>query len=123
MESQTIHTRISKDLKLEADAVFHAIGLSSADAIRLFYQQVTMRRGLPFEVRISSLDSKYKSQRTKALSNSTGVLSIKSMGHSKLTKAILALNSTSPKSNISLTTKEIKEIIAKRRDDAGRSGY
>jgi DNA-damage-inducible protein J len=32
--------------------VLHRLGLTPTEAIRLFYQQVTLHRGLPFPVRI-----------------------------------------------------------------------
>ena len=47
-----IRARISPDLKAEAESILDQIGLSSSDAIRMFYKQITMRKGLPFEARI-----------------------------------------------------------------------
>jgi DNA-damage-inducible protein J len=51
-QSAMIRARISPDLKAEAEEILDQIGLSSSDAIRMFYKQITMRKGLPFEVRI-----------------------------------------------------------------------
>jgi DNA-damage-inducible protein J len=47
-----IRARVSPELKAEAEAILAEIGLSSSDAIRMFYKQVTLRKGLPFEARI-----------------------------------------------------------------------
>ena len=47
-----IRARISADLKAEAEGILDKIGLSSSDAIRMFYKQITLRQGLPFEARI-----------------------------------------------------------------------
>ena len=47
-----IRARISPDLKAEAEGILDQIGLSSSDAIRMFYKQITMRQGLPFDARI-----------------------------------------------------------------------
>lgn len=47
-----INARINPDLKHKAENILHRIGLSSAEAIRLFYTQVCLRKGLPFEARI-----------------------------------------------------------------------
>ena len=47
-----IRARVSPELKAQAEAILAEIGLSSSDAIRMFYKQVTLRRGLPFEARI-----------------------------------------------------------------------
>ncbi|WP_430398104.1 type II toxin-antitoxin system RelB/DinJ family antitoxin [Ferrovibrio sp.] len=47
-----IRARMEPDLKDEAEAVLAQVGLSPTEAIRLFYRQVTLRQGLPFEVRV-----------------------------------------------------------------------
>jgi DNA-damage-inducible protein J len=47
-----IRARVSPELKAQAEAILAEIGLSSSDAIRMFYKQVTLRKGLPFEARI-----------------------------------------------------------------------
>jgi DNA-damage-inducible protein J len=48
----TVNARIEPKLKLRAENILHDIGLTSAEAIRLFYTQVCLTRGLPFEVKI-----------------------------------------------------------------------
>jgi DNA-damage-inducible protein J len=48
----TINTRIEPKLKAKAEHIFQEVGLSSAEAIRLFYKQVCLNNGLPFEVKI-----------------------------------------------------------------------
>jgi len=47
-----IHARIDETTKQQAEEIFHSLGLTATQAIRLFYQQVTLRNGLPFEVRL-----------------------------------------------------------------------
>ncbi len=51
-KSATINARIDQKLKYRAENVLHKIGLSSAEAIRLFYSQVCLHHGLPFNVKI-----------------------------------------------------------------------
>ena len=46
----TVHARIEPALKDEAEELFHELGLSVTQAITLFYKQVQMRKGLPFDV-------------------------------------------------------------------------
>jgi DNA-damage-inducible protein J len=36
----------------DTEEILDQVGLSSSDAFRMFYKQITMRRGLPFEARI-----------------------------------------------------------------------
>jgi DNA-damage-inducible protein J len=47
-----IRARVSPELKAEAEGILAEIGLSSSDAIRMFYKQVTLQKGLPFAARI-----------------------------------------------------------------------
>jgi DNA-damage-inducible protein J len=49
-KSATIRARIEPDLKNKAEKVFRELGISTTQAINLFYKQVELRNGLPFEV-------------------------------------------------------------------------
>ena len=49
-KTSTVHARIEPDLKNETEELFHKLGLSATQAITLFYKQVQMRKGLPFDV-------------------------------------------------------------------------
>ncbi len=51
-KSAMIRARMDPSLKEEVESIFEALGLSTTQAITLFYQQVKWYRGLPFEVRI-----------------------------------------------------------------------
>lgn len=48
MTSVTVQSRVSPKLKMQAEALFAAIGISTADAIRIFLQQAVNEGGLPF---------------------------------------------------------------------------
>lgn len=48
----TINARIEPALKMKAEAILHKVGLSTAEAIRIFYSQICLQNGLPFEVKI-----------------------------------------------------------------------
>jgi len=47
-----IHARTEAELKKDVEAIFKQLGLSTTEAINLFYHQVKLRRGLPFKVEI-----------------------------------------------------------------------
>jgi DNA-damage-inducible protein J len=49
-KTSTVRARIEPDLKDKAEQVFRKLGLTSTQAITLFYKQVEMRNGLPFDV-------------------------------------------------------------------------
>ena len=57
-KSEMIRARVEPDLKHEAEEVFSALGLSSTEAITLFYKQVVLRHGLPFEVKIPNAETR-----------------------------------------------------------------
>ena len=51
-KTATVRARIEPDLKQEVEQLFHELGLSTTDAINIFFKQVKLRHGLPFEVAI-----------------------------------------------------------------------
>lgn len=51
-KSDVVRARIESTLKHEAERIFHRLGLTHSQAILLFYRQVTLSRGLPFDVRV-----------------------------------------------------------------------
>jgi DNA-damage-inducible protein J len=50
-KTSTVRARIEPDLKNKAEKVFQELGLTTTQAITLFYKQVELKNGLPFEVR------------------------------------------------------------------------
>jgi DNA-damage-inducible protein J len=51
-KTEAIQARIEPKLKAEAESILDDLGLDVSDAIRVFYRQVVLRRGLPFDVAI-----------------------------------------------------------------------
>ena len=49
-KTSTVRARIEPDLKNRAEQVFRDLGLTTTQAITLFYRQVELRKGLPFDV-------------------------------------------------------------------------
>ena len=52
MKTTVLHARIDPEVKSGAETILRKLGLNSTDAIRLFYSQILLRRGLPFPVAI-----------------------------------------------------------------------
>jgi len=52
VKTATARARIRPDIKNEAESIIHEIGLSVSTAFDLFYRQIIMHRGLPFDLRI-----------------------------------------------------------------------
>ena len=53
-KTSTVRARIEPDLKNKAEQVFRDLGLTATQAITLFYKQVELRKGLPFDVVIAN---------------------------------------------------------------------
>ena len=53
-----ITARIDPNLKRETEKVFDALGLSTSQAINLFFKQVNLRKGLPFAVSIPNVETR-----------------------------------------------------------------
>ncbi len=51
-KTEMIRARVEPNLKQQAEEIFRILGLSATDAITIFYKQVTLNQGLPFEVNI-----------------------------------------------------------------------
>ena len=47
-----IRARTSPSLKDTVESIFHKLGLSASEAINVFYHQVKLHQGMPFEVKI-----------------------------------------------------------------------
>ncbi|MBN2417614.1 type II toxin-antitoxin system RelB/DinJ family antitoxin [bacterium] len=51
-KTETIRARIEPDLKHEVDDILSKLGLNATTAINIFYHQVKLKKGLPFDVNI-----------------------------------------------------------------------
>jgi len=51
-KTSTIRARIEPGLKAKAEQIFHQLGLTTTQAITLFYKQVELKKGLPFDIAI-----------------------------------------------------------------------
>lgn len=49
-----VRARIEPELKNRVEEIFHRLGLNTTQAITIFYRQVEIRGGLPFDVTIPS---------------------------------------------------------------------
>jgi DNA-damage-inducible protein J len=50
-KTEIVRARIEPDLKHDAEAILKVIGISSSQAISMFYKQIIFNQGLPFEVK------------------------------------------------------------------------
>lgn len=52
MKSATIRARIEPHLKDNVDHILGSLGVSTTDAITMFYKQIELQQGLPFKVEL-----------------------------------------------------------------------
>lgn len=51
-KSANLYARIEPEVKEQAEAILSALGIPASNAITMFYKQVILQRGLPFEVKL-----------------------------------------------------------------------
>ncbi len=49
-KSANLYARIEPDVKERAESILSALGVPASNAINMFYKQIILHRGLPFEV-------------------------------------------------------------------------
>ena len=50
----TVRARVDETLKVEAENIFHEIGLNTSQAINIFLKKVVAEHGIPFELKVPS---------------------------------------------------------------------
>jgi len=53
-----IRARTEASLKTEVEGIFKELGLTTTEAINLFYNQVRLRRGIPFKLEVPNEKTK-----------------------------------------------------------------
>jgi DNA-damage-inducible protein J len=53
-----IRARTDEKLKEQVEHIFHRLGMTTTEAINLFYRQVKINKGLPFQVRLPSAETR-----------------------------------------------------------------
>ena len=51
-KSANLYARIEPDVKEQAESILTALGISASNAITMFYKQIILQRGMPFDVKL-----------------------------------------------------------------------
>ena len=51
-KTANLYARIEPDVKEQAEDILSILGISASNAINMFYKQIILNRGLPFDVKI-----------------------------------------------------------------------
>lgn len=65
-KSAMVRARLEPALKDRAETVFHRLGLNATQAVTMFYKQVELRDGLPFDVVIPTTTTRRTMEATDA---------------------------------------------------------
>ena len=51
-KSANLYARIEPEVKEQAEMILNALGIPASNAITMFYKQIILQKGLPFEVKL-----------------------------------------------------------------------
>lgn len=51
-KSANLYARIEPEIKEHAESILSELGIPASNAINMFYKQIILQRGLPFEVKL-----------------------------------------------------------------------
>lgn len=80
----TVHTRVTPDIKEQADRIFASLGLTTSQAIMLFLTASVNHNGLPFELTLPT-------QEEQDLAFATAIATVDGASPSEETKRIFLL--------------------------------
>ena len=78
-KSAMIRARIEEGLKSDVTKVFEKLGLSTTEAITLFYKQIKLHNGLPFSVKIPNKTTKQTFKETDKRKNLVKTKNVKDL--------------------------------------------
>ena len=85
-KTETVHTRVTNDIKQKADNIFARLGLTTSQAIMLFLTATVNHNGLPFELSLPS-------QEDEDLAFATAIATVDGVPPSKEAERIIRLYS------------------------------
>ena len=57
-KSATVQARIEPALKNSVEAILEALGINTTDAINIFFKQIQLANGIPFDVKIPNKETR-----------------------------------------------------------------
>ena len=72
-KTETVHTRVTHDIKKQADDIFSRLGLTTSQAIMLFLTATVNNNGLPFELTLPSKEEEQDLAFATAIATVDGV--------------------------------------------------
>lgn len=64
-KTANLYARIEPEVKDQAESILEALGIPVSSAINMFYKQIILQRGIPFEVKLPAFPVPDMSELTK----------------------------------------------------------
>lgn len=68
-KTANLYARIEPEIKDQAESILSALGIPVSNAINMFYKQIILQRGIPFDVKLPTVPVPDMSELTKAQLN------------------------------------------------------
>ena len=65
-KTANLYARIEPDVKEQAESILSSLGIPASNAINMFYKQIILQKGLPFEVKLPATKPVEMGSLTKA---------------------------------------------------------
>jgi len=69
MKTAIINVRVKPELKQEVEQIFSQLGITTTQAITMFFEQIRLTRGIPFELKIPNEETLAAMEDAKANRN------------------------------------------------------
>ncbi len=66
IKTETIRARVTPGLKRDAEVILHKLGISTTEAITIFFRQIVMNKGIPFDVKIPNEETQIALEEIRA---------------------------------------------------------
>lgn len=56
-KTASLFIRIEPDIKEQAESILSTLGISPSNAINIFYKQIILQHGIPFEIKVPNISN------------------------------------------------------------------
>lgn len=64
-KTESLYVRMEPELKEQAEDILSSLGISASSAINMFYRQIVLKRGIPFELKLEQTRPLFLEEMTK----------------------------------------------------------
>lgn len=64
-KTESLYVRMEPELKKQAEEILSSLGLSASTAINMFYRQIVLKRGIPFDLKLEEPRPLFLDEMTK----------------------------------------------------------